>query len=288
MTDRLTIDRLLDVEPLEMNLFRGQHEGGPTNTRTFGGLVIAQSLAAAYNTVEERLCHSLHAYFIRAGDPNKPIIYEVDRARDGGSFTTRRVIAIQNGKQILNMSASFHVEEEGWAHQHDMPDAPGPEGLTPRADMWDEWLKDEPEKTRRAFPRDELVDVREVDPQNPVNPVPKSDRNMTWIKAAEMLEGDPKMHHCVLAYASDMALLSSGSRPHGASWYRGDIMGASLDHAMWFHGPLNMNDWHLYSMDAPFTGGGRAFNRGSIYTRNGRLAVSVAQEGLMRPLKKKG
>jgi acyl-CoA thioesterase-2 len=288
MTDEITIQKLLDVEPLEMNLFRGQHEGGATNTRAFGGLVIAQSLAAAYKTVEGRLCHSLHAYFMRAGDPNMPIIYEVDRARDGGSFTTRRIVAIQHGRQIFNMSASFHVDEEGWDYQHDMPDAPAPEDVGDRMDFHREAMAEDPDRKERAFLRDRLIEVRDVDPQHPLRPTPKSDSNLAWIRAVGPLPDDPAVHHCALAYASDMGLLSSGGRPHGLSWTLGHMMGASLDHAMWFHGALKLDEWHLYAMDAPFTGGARAFNRGSIYTRDGRLAVSVAQEGLMRPIKPKG
>ncbi|MEO1101522.1 MAG: acyl-CoA thioesterase II [Pseudomonadota bacterium] len=278
---------LLDIERLEVDLFRGQSPEGETNQRVFGGQVIAQSLVAAYRTVEDRLCHSLHAYFIRPGDPSVPIIYEVDRSRDGGSFTTRRVIAVQHGKQIFNMAASFHVEEEGWTHQHDMPEAPAPLDVPTRADYRAQIAEKIPEAYRKDFLRPRPVEMREVDPIDFVDPKPLPDIQQLWFRVAREIDEAPWLHHCLLAYASDMALLGTGNRPHGLSWMGGKVMSASLDHAMWFHGPISFDKWHLYHMDSPYAGGARSFNRGSIYTESGQLVASVAQEGLMRPRRKR-
>lgn len=279
--------RLLDIEQLEVDLFRGTGAGGETTTRIFGGHVIAQALAAAYRTVPDRLCHSLHAYFIRPGDPEIPVIYQVDRARDGGSFTTRRVVAIQHGKQILNMSASFHIEEDGWSYQHTMPDVDGPDGLMNRAEHR-EAVKDQvPDHLRSDFLRKRPIEIRAVAPRDLFNPEPADDTNHLWFRMQAAKGQGPQMQHCLMAYASDMNLLGSSLRPHGLTWFQGKVMTASLDHAMWFHGPAQFEDWHLYTMDAPFTGGARGFNRGSIYNQNGQLMASVAQEGLMRPYKPK-
>ncbi|THH36721.1 acyl-CoA thioesterase II [Aliishimia ponticola] len=276
--------RLLDVEPLEVDLFRGIGSGGETSTRIFGGQVIAQALAAAYRTVPDRLCHSLHAYFIRPGDPSIPVIYQVDRARDGGSFTTRRVVAIQHGKQILNMSASFHIDEAGWEHQHEMPDVTGPEHWKDRDVLRGEVIDKIPEKHRADFLRPRPIDIREVAPRDFFDPEPTDDRNHLWFRMQAAQGSSPQMQHCLLAYASDMNLLGSALRPHGVTWFKGGVMTASLDHAMWFHAPCRFEDWHLYTMDSPWSGGGRGFNRGSIYDRSGKMVASVAQEGLMRPV----
>lgn len=282
-----TLLNLLDIEQLEVDLFRGTGQGGETTTRIFGGQVIAQALAAAYRTVPDRLCHSLHAYFIRPGDPSVPVIYSVDRSRDGGSFTTRRVVAIQHGKQILTMGASFHVEEPGLDHQHAMPKVEGPESLPSRADINARYADQLPEKFHAQFLRPRPIEIRETPPDDILNPKPVSDRHHLWFRMRGADSTDRKMQHCLLAYASDMNLLGSSLRPHGVNWFTGDIMTASLDHAMWFHAPIQFQNWHLYVMDAPFTGGGRGFNRGSIYDADGRLIASVAQEGLVRPVKKK-
>ncbi len=284
--ERELIDTL-DIETLEVDLFRGQGGGGETTKRIYGGQVIAQALMAAYRTVEGRLCHSLHAYFIRAGDPSIPVIYEVDRARDGGSFTTRRVVAIQHGRQIFNMSASFHVEESGWDHQHPIPDVPAPDDLLSRNE---ERLRDAhklPEKFRAEFTRPRPIEIREVAPRDMFNPPVEDDTNHLWFRMPAAKGLDQKMQHCLLAYASDMNLLGSSLRPHGLTWFQGKVMTASLDHAMWFHGPTSFDNWHLYTMDAPFTGGGRGFNRGAIYDQTGKLIASTAQEGLVRPLRAK-
>jgi acyl-CoA thioesterase-2 len=288
MTDAVSeLLDLLDIEQLELNLFRGVGIGGETSVRIYGGLVISQALAAAYRTVEGRLCHSLHAYFIRPGDPSIPVIYEVDRARDGGSFTTRRVIAIQHGRQIFNMAASFQIDEPSWPHQHGMPDVPGPEGIETRAEIRAREAKKLSEAERAHFLRARPIEIREIAPQDQFEPKPMSDVNHMWMRAAGALDASPAMHHCLLAYASDMNLLGSSLRPHGVTWVTGGVMTASLDHAMWFHAPIRFDQWHLYTMDCPFTGGARGFNRGSVFAQDGTLVASVAQEGLVRPVKER-
>ena len=280
-----TLLNLLTVEPLEVDLFRGLGSGGETPTRIFGGQVIAQALAAAYHTVEDRLCHSLHAYFIRPGDPKIPVIYQVDRARDGGSFTTRRVVAIQHGKQILNMSASFHISEDGAEHQHPMPDVSGPENWPDRDELRATVADKIPEKFREEFMRARPIDIREVAPRDFFEPKAMDDVNHLWFRMSAAAGTSAQMQHCLLAYASDMNLLGSSLRPHGLTWFKGGVMTASLDHAMWFHHPAQFQDWHLYTMDSPWTGGARGFNRGAIYDSKGTLIASVAQEGLMRLVK---
>jgi acyl-CoA thioesterase-2 len=288
MSDAAARDLLdmLDVERLEVNLFRGTGAGGETTKRIFGGQVIAQALRAAYHTVEDRLCHSLHAYFIRPGDPEIPVIYEVDHARDGRSFTTRRVVAIQHGRQILNMSASFHADEDGWSHQHPMPEVEGPEGLAERAELRRQNAHHLPEALRADFLRPRPIEICEIAPRDFVHPTPVSDVNQLWFRMPAAEDTDEVMQHCLLAYTSDMNLLGSSLRPHGLTFFSGEVMTASLDHALWFHAPMRMQDWHLHMMDAPFTGHARGFNRGSIYARDGRLVASVAQEGLMRPVRR--
>ena len=277
--------KLIELEQLEVNLFRGIGTGGETSTRIFGGHVIAQALASAYGTVENRVCHSLHAYFIRPGDPSIPVIYEVDKARDGGSFTTRRVIAIQHGKQIFNMSASFQVSEKGWEYQHKMPQVDTPENLEDRADLRKSILKNIPKKFQADFIKPRPIEIREVQPRDILNPEPTSDINHLWFRMPGAKGLNLIKQQCLLAYASDINLLSSSLRPHGLTWFKGGIMTASLDHAMWFHNPTQFNNWHLYTMDSPFTGGARGFSRGAIFDENGLLIASVAQEGLIRPIK---
>ncbi|MEM6438652.1 MAG: acyl-CoA thioesterase II [Pseudomonadota bacterium] len=278
---------MLELERLEVDLFRGIGAGGETSKRIYGGQVIAQALVAAYRTVEDRVCHSLHCYFIRPGDPSIPVIYEVDRARDGGSFTTRRVIAIQHGRQIFNLAASFQKAEDGWEHQHPKPDAPDPETLPSRDELRDRLAPKVAPERREDFLRPRPIEIREVEPQDLTAPRKLSDVNSLWFRTAQPVQGPPWLHHCLLAYASDMNLLGSGLRPHGLSFMTGEVMTASLDHAMWFHAPLDFSHWHLYAMDSPSAGGARAFNRGSIYAADGRLVASTAQEGLMRPVKKR-
>lgn len=273
---------LLDLEAIEQNLFRG-HSPDASWQRVFGGQVIAQALSAAYRTVpEERLCHSLHAYFIRPGDPKVPILYEVDRARDGKSFTTRRVVAIQHGKQIFNLAASFQVHEEGFEHQVDMPKVPQPEDLPTERERRKEIIDKLPPEIASHFTRPRPIEVRAVDPQAFIRPEPSDPVQHVWIKTTRPTPEEMRIHQCVLAYASDMTLLDTCIRPHGVSWMSGKLQSASLDHAMWFHRPFNVDEWLLYAQDAPSAQGARGFNRGSVFTRDGKLVASVAQEGLIR------
>jgi len=280
---------LLDIERLELDLFRGQSPDERASQRVFGGQVIAQSLVAAYRTVpDDRTCHSLHAYFIRPGDPTVPIIYQVDHSRDGGSFTTRRVVAIQHGKQIFNMAASFQTDEDSWEHQHKMPDVQGPEGLPELRERRMQILDKVPESIREDFTRERDIEIRDVDPLDLIHPEIADDRHNLWFRVSRPIDVPPALHHCLLAYASDMSLLSSSYRPHGITWLNHkELMSASLDHAMWLHAPIKFDEWHLYSMDSPFAGKGRGLNRGMIYNMAGDLVASVAQEGLVRRLRTK-
>jgi acyl-CoA thioesterase-2 len=263
MADPLDLISMLALEQLELNLFRGW---GPRDDKHFfGGHVIAQALLAAYATIEGRVCHSLHGYFIRPGDTSIPVIYEVDRARDGGSFSTRRVIAIQHGQQIFNLAASFQTPEEGFEHQFDMPDHVDPESL-----------EDEPRGARRP------VDVRWPDPQPATGPVVKAPRKYVWMRAKRPIPPQLHLHQALLAYASDMAFMETALRPHGLIWTIPGLQTASLDHAMWFHHPFNFNDWHLYDQDSPATSGGRGLVRGEMFSRDGKLVASIAQDCLMR------
>ena len=255
----------LALEPIEVNLFRGR---APSNQgpRIFGGLVIGQALMAAYRTVESRLCHSLHCYFIRPGDPTVPILYDVDRSRDGRSFTTRRVTAIQHGAQIFNFAASFQDVEEGIEHQDAMPDVPGPDDLPsdPRAADWHR-----------------PIEIKAVDADWGMAKVAPPVQNI-WMRATAPLGDDPALNQAVIAYASDMSFLSTSMRPHGWHWQTPGLQSASLDHAVWFHRPSSFNDWHLYAQASPSASGARGMNFGSIYNRDGRLVASTAQEGLLR------
>ncbi len=269
----------LALEPIEMNLFRGAsvEGGGP---RVFGGHVIAQALLAAYETVETRICHSIHCYFIRPGDPKVPILYEVDRARDGGSFTTRRVTAIQHGEQIFNLAGSFQGVEQGFEHQAQMPAVPGPEGLPDSFEQFKAMLETMPEAARRMMGRPRPIEQRQVDPRGPTDKVAPICRN--WIRARAEIGPDQHLHQAILAYASDMGLLETGMRPHGVTWQTPGLQSASLDHAIWFHRPSNFNDWHLYAQDSPSASGARGFIRGQIFSKDGALVASIAQEGLLR------
>ncbi|MEW2913676.1 acyl-CoA thioesterase II [Leisingera sp. JC11] len=284
-TAKILLD-LLDLETLDTNLYRGSGSGGETPTRIYGGQVIAQALTAAYATVSGRLCHSLHAYFIRPGDPSRPVIYEVDPARDGRSFTTRRVVAMQNGKQILNLAASFHAQEDGWDHQHGMPGVPAPDSLEPRHEILKRNASRFAAAKQTELLRPRPFEIREVEPRDPLTPEKTSDANQMWIRMEAAEGAGPELQHILLAYVSDFGLLGSSMRPHALTFHNPKAMTASLDHAMWFHAPVQLQNWHLYSMDAPFTGSARGFNRGSIYTEDGILVASVAQEGLLRPLKR--
>ena len=273
---------LLDLEAIEVNIFRGVSPKDRWQ-RVFGGQVLGQALVAASRTVEERVCHSLHAYFIRPGDPKVPILYEVDRARDGRSFTTRRVVAVQHGEQIFNMAVSFHVPETGLEHQFDMPKVPMPEELEPEDARRFRLADQLPENIREHFTRPGPMDVRPVDEDdNLLNPAKSAPYQNVWIKAKGEMPSTLSLHQCVLAYASDMTLLDTCLMPHGISWFSGRLQSASLDHAMWFHHPFRTDEWLLYSQDSPSASGARGFNRGSVFTREGKLVASVAQEGLIR------
>jgi len=276
---------LLDLERIEVNLFRG-HSPKVSWQRVFGGQVIGQALVAAYRTVEGRFCHSLHAYFIRPGDPTVPIIYEVDRARDGWSFTTRRVVAIQHGKQIFNLAASFQIREEGFSHQAPMPEVPQPEGLPSEKEMREAAKGKLPPELAEHFARPRPIEIRPVEPQDYFQPRPLPPLQNVWFRATTPVEGPISIQQCVLSYASDMTLLDTSTRPHAANWITGKVQMASLDHAIWFHQDFEMDDWLLYHQDSPSASGARGFNRGSIYTRDGRLVASVVQEGLIRPSSK--
>jgi acyl-CoA thioesterase-2 len=277
----------LGLERIEVNLFRGTT---PDNApgRIFGGQVIAQSLLAAYETVDDRICHSLHCYFIRPGDPTVPIVFEVDRSRDGGSFTTRRVIAVQHGQQIFNLAASFMAHDEGFEHQAPMPAAKPWKDLPDEAEVQKEAMKDAPEEAKRWLSRPRPIEMRSADARTYFKTGATDPESQTWIRARAPIGDDQHMHQVILAYASDMNLLSTAMRPHGVHWQTPGFQSASLDHAMWFHKPVNFNDWHLYVQDSPSASGGRGFIRGSIFAEDGTLVASVAQEGLMRLRKGKG
>jgi acyl-CoA thioesterase-2 len=269
----------LALEPIEVNLFRGMTSGrdGP---RIFGGHVIAQALMAAYETVEERICHSIHCYFIRPGDPNIPILYEVDRSRDGSSFTTRRVIAIQHGRQIFNLAASFQVPEPGFEHQAEMPPAPAPDSVPDGFDQYKAMLDKLPEAARRMMGRPRPIEQRPLNPRAPDEKLPPFSN--TWMRARAEIGPDQHLHQAILAYASDMGLLETSMRPHGVTWQTPGLQSASLDHVIWFHRPLNFNEWHLFAQDSPSDSGARGFVRGQMFAHDGRLVASVAQEGLIR------
>jgi acyl-CoA thioesterase-2 len=275
--DAHELTSILDLEPIELDIFRG-FTPPRENKRIYGGQVVAQALTAAYRTVESRVCASLHAYFIRPGDPSIPILYMAERDRDGGSFSVRRVVAIQNGAQIFNLAAVFQTPEEGLEHQVDMPEVPPPEGLMSedelRAEDWGE--------ARRPWP----VEVRPIDPPRRGDTGVKTPHFNVWFRAKVGVGDDLAANQCALAYASDMTLLDASLRPHAAPWE--ELQVASLDHALWFHHPVNFADWHLYVQDSPSASGGRGFNRGSVFTRDGKLVASAAQEALIRRRKPQG
>jgi acyl-CoA thioesterase II len=276
---------LLDLERIEVNTFRGRHPE-EERQRTFGGQVAAQALMAAGRTVEVGRVHSLHSYFLRPGDPKIPILYEVDRIRDGRSFITRRVVAIQHGRAIYNMQASFHVDEVGIEHQFQMPVVASPQSIGRLADR----IKDSGGNIEEWFSRNHPIDQRFVgelpwDPDRNKEP-----RQQVWIKADGELPEDPLLHACVITYASDMSLLDSVLRPHSLRWDDGSFMVASLDHCMWFHREAHADQWLLYDMDSPIAHGGRGAAHGFLWSEDGELMTSMVQEGLTRkvdPDKKK-
>jgi len=278
--------QILDLEPLESNLFRGRSPQVGWQ-RVFGGQVIGQALVAASRTVvADRHVHSLHGYFLRPGDPQVPIIYEVDRIRDGGSFTTRRVVAIQHGEAIFSMSASFQLHEEGLEHQIDMPDVPTPDELPSDRELKEKFLAVAPENVRRYWERERPIEMRPVELTHYFSKKPLPPRQYVWVRATGKLPDDERIHQCVLAYASDMTLLDTSLFPHGTSVFSPKIQAASLDHAMWFHHPFRADEWLLYATDSVSSSGSRGMNRGSLFTMDGKLVASTAQEGLIRLRKK--
>lgn len=273
---------LLDLEQIERDIFRGQSRSAVV-PRVFGGQVAAQALVAAGRTVpDDRLAHSLHAYFLRPGDPGAPIVYTVDRIRDGRSFTTRRVVAVQHGQPIFHLSASFQAYEEGLDHQTDMPTAPDPESLPTAAEMLPRHLP--AEVANRLVEARAAVDLRYADtpPWGSVGE-PREPRSQVWFRTNGKLADDHLLHVCLATYVSDMTLLDSVLLAHGrGGWAVGDVVGASLDHAMWFHRPFRADEWLLYDQESPSASGGRGLGQARIWTRDGKLAISVIQEGVVR------
>jgi acyl-CoA thioesterase II len=277
------LEALLTVTRMGDGWYLGMRKPGGVG-RVFGGQVIAQALAAAQDTVgPERSAHSLHAYFMRAGDENYEITFRVERDFDGGSFSTRRIIAMQQDRPILNMAASFQKREEGLSHQDAMPDVPSPEELVPEAELRNRYAHQIPEKFRDNFMRDRAFESRPVEPRDWLGGDKRRPaRQDVWFRLRERTVDDPAMHRAMLAYQSDSWLLGTCTLAHGVTWLTPGMMTASLDHAVWLHDDFRVDDWMLYSCDSPWTGRGRGFNRGSIYTRDGRLVATCAQEGLIR------
>lgn len=272
---------ILDLEPLEHNLFRGQSPKSGWQ-RVFGGQVIGQALVAASRTVEGRSPHSLHGYFMLPGDPKVPIIYEVDRIRDGRSFTTRRVVAIQHGQAIFSMSASYQVDEAGFDHQAPMPKVPGPDELPTEEEVKADLLPHMPEPMRTYYERERPIEMRPVEIKRYLSRDRMEPQFHVWIRTTGRLPDIPAIHQCVLAYASDMTLLDTSLVPHGRTVFEPTIQAASLDHALWFHRPFRADEWLLYAQDTPNASGARGFSRGLIFKQDGTLVASVAQEGLIR------
>ncbi|OHE86261.1 MAG: acyl-CoA thioesterase II [Lysobacterales bacterium RIFOXYA1_FULL_68_6] len=276
---------LLSLERLEDNLFRGQSRDIGTKY-VFGGQVLGQALSAAQATVDgssgERRAHSLHAYFLRAGNIEAPIVYEVDRTRDGGSFSVRRVTAIQHGRVIFFCAASFQAEEDGAEHQLSMPEVPQPEDIAPAPAVPAEVMGTLPPKVQRWLSRRGPFEFRHVYPRDELNPPKRPPFQQVWFRLSEPVGDSPELHRALLAYASDFQLLGTATYPHGISYYQPNVQMASLDHALWFHRPFRADDWLLYSIDSPSAGSSRGLARGQIFDRQGRLVASSAQEGLIR------
>ncbi|HEX3897170.1 MAG TPA: acyl-CoA thioesterase II [Rudaea sp.] len=275
---------LLSLERIEENLFRGQSRDIGTRF-VFGGQVLGQALSAAQRTVDaERSVHSLHAYFLRAGDVESPIVYDVDRARDGRSFSVRRVVAIQHGQPIFNFSASFQVSEPGVEHQMPMPDVPAPDDLPSPQDIAPEELAKLPVKLQRWLARRGAFEFRYVTPRNELKPEKRPPYQQIWFRLIDRAPDDATLHRAMLAYASDFHLIGTATLPHGISYLQQNVQMASLDHALWFHRPFRVDEWLLYSCDSPTTQGARGLTRGMIFSRDGRLVASTAQEGMIRIL----
>lgn len=277
------LGKLLDVERLDSNLFRSRHHVENYRKTLFGGQVLGQALMAASRTVDNRRPHSLHAYFLRPGSSEQPVIYDVDPIRDGGSFTTRRVVAKQRGRAIFNMSASFQIQEPGFDHQVEMPagDIPAPESLKNTQQLAEEAGLVGPLCDQRRY----MIDFRPVDPASYFSTGEREARCFFWMRAEGETSDDPLEHRCALCYASDLALLGTSLQPHPISLFDPHLMPASLDHAMWFHRDFRADDWLLYVTDSPSASGARGFCRGQIFTREGVLVASTAQEGLIRKIK---
>lgn len=274
--------KLLALERIEENLFRGQSQDLGWGT-VFGGQVLGQALSAAAQTVPpERGVHSMHAYFLRPGNVAKPIVYDVDRIRDGGSFTTRRVVAIQSGQPIFNLAVSFQKEESGFDHQEPMPPAPAPETLPTERERYASLVAKRPELAG-LLTTERPIDLRLVDePADAFAPAPAPARRMVWLRAIAPLPADPALHAYLLAYASDFAFVTTALLPHGVTWLTPKMQIASIDHVMWFHRPLRVDEWLLHVIDSPAAYGARGLARGLVFSRDGRLVASTAQEGLMR------
>ncbi|MFP6834605.1 MAG: acyl-CoA thioesterase II [Pseudomonadales bacterium] len=285
MSDQQSINdliELLDLEEIEKNHYRATSPSEGWQ-RVYGGQVLGQALVAASRTVpEDRHAHSLHGYFLRAGDTDVPILYTVDRIRDGRSFTTRRVVAIQHGQAIFNMSISFQIEEQGLSHQMPMPEAPGPEDLPDENELRKQWAERLPEEFKETFARQRPIEVRPIDPQDIFQPEKRAPFQMCWMKSRDPLPDNLRLHQCVLAYLSDWSLSDTATLPHAVSFMQDSLQMASLDHAMWFHRPFRADEWLLYVQDSPSASGSRGLNRGLIYNRGGELVASAAQEGLIR------
>jgi acyl-CoA thioesterase-2 len=273
--------KLLELERIEDRIFRGESRdlGG---ARVFGGQVLGQALTAASYTVRDRSVHSLHAYFLVAGDVDAPIVYEVDVARDGKSFSNRRVVAIQHGQPIFNMTASFQVPEEGLEHSTPMPQVPGPEGLPDVRELAPDVLAKVPEKMRRFLTHERPFEFRPVEPIHVIAPPRAAPLRHIWLKTVDHLPDNADLHRNVLAYVSDYQLVSTATLPHGVHFAEGNVQLASLDHAMWFHRPFRVDDWLLYAMESPNASGGRGLALGRIFARDGALVASTAQEGVVR------
>lgn len=279
---------LLQLERIEENLFRGQSRDIGTRF-VFGGQVLGQALSAAQRTVEpERVVHSLHAYFLRAGDIESPIVYDVDRARDGKSFSVRRVVAIQHGQPIFNFSASFQLHEEGAEHQIAMPQVPQPEDLPPSEAIPADELAKMPAKLQRWLARKGAFEFRRVHPRNELKPDKRPPFQQIWFRLIDRAPDGDALHRSLLAYASDFHLIGTAMLPHGISYLQRNVQVASLDHALWFHRPFRADEWLLYSCDSPSAQGARGLTRGLIFSRDGRLVASTAQEGLIRLLPEAG
>lgn len=274
---------LLALERIEQNLFRGQSQDLGWGT-IFGGQVLGQALSAAAQTVPaDRLAHSLHAYFLRPGDASRPVVYEVDRIRDGSSFTTRRVVAVQNGHAIFNLDASFQIPEDGFEHADSMPPAPAPEELPTEQERLAPFAAQLPPHLRARALGERPFESRPVgEDDHPMNPSPRPPRRMVWLRAVAKLPDDASIHRYLLAYASDHMFLTTSLLPHGVTWRTPGMQVASIDHALWFHQPFRVDEWLLHVIDSPAAAGARGLVLGRVFTREGRLVASTAQEGLIR------